>query len=422
MIYLIRDCYRDGDSYYSVLKIGYSKKKFSESRKSEYDTHNYGYEFLGERDGSSKLELFLHRRFKEYNLKGEWFRYSDDIVKAFWEVKEDDIYDFTSQEDLNLFIREYIPKNLSYIVVPKLLYRYIPKILENVKEHSLSQKELKSICESETKKVFEKAQKNEISHFENLDFNDSRVIENLKRCGLIFSDTTRTLDSEIINKINCFYKLERCSVKFPESLPESQSSSLVELIREEAWKAVLDDYQDRFGKIVGSISELKPMINDPESERKNAILEKFNYEFSKSKNFQRRLRLYCEFMNTHKDDAYLVNSLTYWIDPKFETYYNFFGTAGCRAASFKEHILKQKINDCMKDNSLRDVIYETFKVGEKYTRKYIKTKLKEVYDSLDIKSTPKATDLEEYFEIKVILIPSTTGGKRDRGFLILGEK
>ena len=414
MIYLIRDCYRDGDSYYSILKIGYSKKKFSESRKSEYDTHNYGYEFLGERDGSSKLEVFLHRRFKEYNLKGEWFRYSDDIVKAFWEVKEDDIYDFTSQDDINLFIREYIPKNLSYIVVPKLSCRYIPKILENVKEYSLSQKEFKSICESEAKKVFEKAQKNEISHFENLDFTDSRVIENLKRCDLVFSDITRTLDIEIINKINCFYKLERCSVEFPESLPESQTSSLVELIRKEAWNAVLDDYQDRFGKI-------EPTINDSDSDRKDAILEKFNYEFSKSKNFQRRLRLYCEFMDTHKDDAYLVNSLTYWIDPKFETYYNFFGTAGSRAASFKEYILKQKINDCMKDDSLRDVIYETFKVGEKYTVKYIKTKLKEVYDSLDIKSTPKATDLEEYFEIKVILIPSS-GGKRDRGFLILGEK
>jgi hypothetical protein len=419
MIYLLRDCYRDGDSYYSILKIGYSKKKFSESRKSEYDTHNYGYEFLGERDGSPKLELFLHRRFKEYNLKGEWFRYSDDIVKAFWEIKEDDIYDFTSQDDINLFIRGYIPKNLSYIVVPKLLYRYIPKILENVKEVSLSQKELESICESEARKVFEKAQKSEISHFGNLDFTNFRIIENLKRCGLVFSDTTRTLDSEIINKINCFYKLERCSVEFPESLPESQSSSLVELVRKEAWNAVLDDYRGHLGTISGSMSERKSMINDPESERKDAILEKFNYEFSKSKNFQKRLRLYCEFMDTYRDDAYLVSSLIL-DDPKFETYYNFFGTEGCRAVSYREFLLKDRIDDFMKTDKMRDAIYETFRIGQKYSSKYIKEKLKEFHREFGISATPKATDLENYYELKPIQI--FTNGKRDRGFLILGEK
>ena len=125
-------------------------------------------------------------------------------------------------------------------------------------------------------------------------------------------------------------------------------------------------------------------------------------------------------MDTHKDDAYLISSLTYWIDPKFETYYNFFGTSGCRAVSYKEALLKNRINDFMKTDKMRDAVYETFQVGQRYSSKYIKGKLKEFYNEFGIKATSKATDLEEYYDLKPIKL--FVEGKRDRGFLILGEK
>ena len=49
MIYLIQDCYEDLEgNFQRVLKIGYSSKPFKESRKSKYDTHNFGYKLLSE--------------------------------------------------------------------------------------------------------------------------------------------------------------------------------------------------------------------------------------------------------------------------------------------------------------------------------------------------------------------------------------
>ena len=74
----------------------------------------------------------------------------------------------------------------------------------------------------------------------------------------------------------------------------------------------------------------------------------------------------------------------------------------------------------MKTDKMRDAVYETFQVGQKYSSKYIKEKLKEFHNEFGIKATPKATDLEEYYDLKPAQI--FTKGKRDRGFLILGEK
>ena len=49
MIYLLQDCYKDENGkYHDVLKIGYSSKFFQKGRKSQYDSHNYGYKLLSE--------------------------------------------------------------------------------------------------------------------------------------------------------------------------------------------------------------------------------------------------------------------------------------------------------------------------------------------------------------------------------------
>ena len=135
MIYLLQDCYKDRDnSYHDILKIGYSKDSFDSSRKSMYNTHNFGYKFLGEKEGSQILETFLHKKFSKYRLSsGEWFEYSEEIIKGFWEISEEDVSDFSNQEELNEFIRGYILDNL-VPSVNKLISLYLEKILGELKE------------------------------------------------------------------------------------------------------------------------------------------------------------------------------------------------------------------------------------------------------------------------------------------------
>lgn len=67
-------------------------------------------------------------------------------------------------------------------------------------------------------------------------------------------------------------------------------------------------------------------------------------------------------------------------------------------------------------------INQHFILGEKYTKKYIKEKLGELYKKMDYKGTPKANDLKEFFEIKEIQITNPETKKRDMGFEIISKK
>ena len=73
MIYLIKNR--------NYLKIGYSNN--IEERLKNYNIHNPNYELLAIRDGTREFETFLHNRFKNLQVKGEWFLYSEDIVNDF---------------------------------------------------------------------------------------------------------------------------------------------------------------------------------------------------------------------------------------------------------------------------------------------------------------------------------------------------
>ena len=64
----------------------------------------------------------------------------------------------------------------------------------------------------------------------------------------------------------------------------------------------------------------------------------------------------------------------------------------------------------------------TFFIGNKYTKKYIKEKLQEIYNQTNIKKSAKASDLEEYFELKPAKITNQQTKTRDAGFEIIQLK
>ena len=59
-------------------------------------------------------------------------------------------------------------------------------------------------------------------------------------------------------------------------------------------------------------------------------------------------------------------------------------------------------------------------MGKRYLKSEIKEKLKEIYSSLSYTKTPKANDLENYFDVKECTI--LKDGKKSAGFEILKEK
>ena len=226
MIYLLQDCYKDNEGeYHDILKIGYSKDSFSRNRQGQYNTHNFGYKFLGEREGSCELENYLHKLLKEYNLSREWFRYSQEIIDKFWKVSEEDISGFTSQDELNEYIRDYILKHL-VPSVDKFKKLYLNQILSEIKEKDTEYKDNKDIYKRNIIDVFEFISTREYEYFNNLDFNSKENIEILKKCNLIFPQIVgrqRNRENPFKNNIVIFYRtIRKTEIEDRETFDKTQ--------------------------------------------------------------------------------------------------------------------------------------------------------------------------------------------------------
>ena len=150
-------------------------------------------------------------------------------------------------------------------------------------------------------------------------------------------------------------------------------------------------------------------------------LDNFIEEFYSTGNFSNKMKAYCEFIDQHKKDDYIIGIIDIRVpDPKFKSYYNLLGTEGCRARNYREDLIKRELSDYLYKDILSVEIYKTFKVGERLLKKDIKQTLFNIYCKLGINSTPKAIDLVKWFEINNTKI--TKDGKRDAAFEILAVK
>ena len=171
MLYLLQDSYKDNNGYHDILKIGYSKGNFEKTRKHHYDTHNYGYKLLGEREGGRDLEIYLHKRYDTLRLNGEWFHWSQDIIDDFWNTKG---YLITKEEYFE-HIRRYILRNIIQ-PISNLKKEHLNDLLEKLKEtynSGLISYQEKSFDENFLKEkivgIWENLQNFEISYWMNID-------------------------------------------------------------------------------------------------------------------------------------------------------------------------------------------------------------------------------------------------------------
>lgn len=88
----------------------------------------------------------------------------------------------------------------------------------------------------------------------------------------------------------------------------------------------------------------------------------------------------------------------------------------------KEFNRLNSISTTINIDNLPNEIYNNFKEGYKYVRSSIKSILQQLYDNLGYSKKAKASDLEEYFDVKECTIPNKETGKYDRGYELLKRK
>ena len=176
------------------------------------------------------------------------------------------------------------------------------------------------------------------------------------------------------------------------------------------------DYKDRFS-----------VFNAISSGVTSVSLEKvdnFLIQFDSLTQFTDKMKLLCESVDQFTKDEFesILNS----INIIFKNYFLTIGSDRIRNLQYKNSMIKTEY-ERIKSNqgkfgNLQEVIYSVFLVEERYTMVFIKDRLGEIYESLGIKASPKATDLENYFEIKKIQITNKDTGKKDHGYKILKKK
>ena len=78
-----------------------------------------------------------------------------------------------------------------------------------------------------------------------------------------------------------------------------------------------------------------------------------------------------------------------------------------------------------KNNTIEKVsnaIFNEFLENTRYTKSYIKEKLTKIYEDNNYSKTPKANDLEDYFDLKICQVRNKDTGKLDNGFEIIKKK
>ena len=165
-------------------------------------------------------------------------------------------------------------------------------------------------------------------------------------------------------------------------------------------------------------------ITDLDSKIKPKVINNFLIQFDSFTQFTDKMKLLCESVDQFTKDEFesILNS----INIVFKNYFLTIGSDRIRNLQYKNSMIKTEYervkNNQGKFGNLQEVIYSVFLVEERYTKVFIKDRLGEIYESLGIKASPKATDLENYFEIKKIQITNKDTGKKDHGYKILKKK
>ena len=131
------------------------------------------------------------------------------------------------------------------------------------------------------------------------------------------------------------------------------------------------------------------------------------------------MRLYCMFLDQYPFLFQILLKLSD-IPTTFHMYYELLGHEGIKSYSYEELPLRNEVEIKLKVPEIKTAILFTFQPGNKYTNKFIKEKLQEIYNQFEFKKTAKASDLIEYFDLK--RVQYRENGKKIDGLEIIGLK
>ena len=198
-------------------------------------------------------------------------------------------------------------------------------------------------------------------------------------------------------------------------IPVLNNLVLVNEIR--AFRIQQIDYKDRFTVFSTIHNTLSPddIINQEISE--------FLGEYQKLGTFRSKLKYLCEYGFSDQVIGVVLDQIGE--HDNIKSYYISLGPRKLKACGYNRYDIEKELGVVtFSYELLESSIYSEFKVGDKLTLSSIKDRLGYLYSSINYDATPKAKDLENYFEVKEYKSTEVVDGekKRVRGYELLSRK
>ena len=187
-------------------------------------------------------------------------------------------------------------------------------------------------------------------------------------------------------------------------------NNLVIISEKRAYEIQQIDYKDRF-TVFNKLSDGGLVDNN---------IIKFIEIFNTLPGFYEKMKAICEAPFTDKERLMVLEQ----VPLTYKNHYLKAGPERLRANGYNLTKINKELA-AIEQNSQINIsseIFSAFKIGETYKLQEIKEILKTVYESCNYLVSPKATDLENYFEIRKVQMTNKETGKRDHCLKLIGKK
>ena len=153
-------------------------------------------------------------------------------------------------------------------------------------------------------------------------------------------------------------------------------------------------------------------------------ISRFMEEFSKLDTFKERLRFFCNYELSDIERNIILNQLGE--HDNIRSYYTTLKPDRLKSLGYNRTYIERELGVVVFSKELLvRTIFQNFKIGDKISLLEIKNRLINLYLDINYKATPKATDLNEYFDTKEVKVTETLSDgvkKRVKALELVGIK
>ena len=175
-------------------------------------------------------------------------------------------------------------------------------------------------------------------------------------------------------------------------------------------------------QIYNEFAKISSELSYDEYKKKVDKLEEIRDVYKSPGSFEYKIKSVCDILLDPFWYGKIYISDLHWLPLNHRNYLNYLGPERIKANYYREADIKKEMFSLKSGDSIKDTVISEFLIGQRYTLKEIKERIRIIYIKLEVSKTPKATDILEYFNVSEYSFLDKITKKRIRGYEIISLK